>query len=96
MSIVPLNKFTLIENKNYAYTLSITGENGGKFSYYNYVKPLDEAVVDIVAKQLVFVIGTEAIKEIRNKDNKLPLEVTIHDLKKEVKNETVTFWKDLS
>jgi len=81
-----------LETKNYAYTLSITGENGAKFSYYNYVKPLDEAVVDIVAKQLVFVIGTEAIKEMRNQDNKLPLEVTIHDLKKEAaKNETFTF-----
>ena len=68
-----------------------TGENGAKFSYYNHVNPLDEAVVDIVAKQLVFVIGTEAIKEMRNKENKLPLQVTIHDLKKEAKNETVTF-----
>ena len=71
--------------------MSVTGENGGKFSYYNCVKPLDEAVVDIVAQQLVFVIGTEAIKKMRNKENKLPLEVTIHDLKKEAKNETVTF-----
>ena len=72
--------------------ITYIGENGAKFSYYNYVKPLDEAVVDIVAKQLVFVIGTEAIKEMRNQDNKLPLEVTIHDLKEEAH---VTFWKEI-
>ena len=48
-------------------------------------------MVDIVAKQLVFVIGTEAIKEMRNQDNKLPLDVTIHDLKEEANNEHVTF-----
>ena len=79
----------MIETKKYAYTLSIAGENGGKFSYNNYVKPLDEAADDIIAKQFAFVIGTEVIKEIRSKDNKVSMEVTIHDLKEEAKDEDV-------
>ena len=78
----------MIETKKYAYTLSTAGENGGKFSYNNYVKPLDEAADDIIAKQFAFVIGTEVIKEIR-RDNKVSMEVTIHDLKEEAKDEDV-------
>ena len=69
--------------------MSIAGENGGKFSYNNYVKPLDESADDIIAKQFAFVIGKEVIKEIRKKENKVSLEVTIHDLKKEAKDEDV-------
>ena len=57
--------------------MSIAGENGGKFSYNNYVKPLDESADDIIAKQFAFVIGKEVIKEIRKKENKVSLEVTI-------------------
>ena len=69
---------SLLETKKYAYTLSITGEKGAKFSYHNNVKPLDESADDIIAKQFAFVIGTEVIREIRNKDNKLPIEVTYY------------------
>ena len=68
--------------------MSIAGENGDKFSYNSYVKPLDEAADDIIAKQFAFVIGTEVIKEIR-RDNKVSMEVTIHDLKEEAKDEDV-------
>ena len=68
--------------------MSIAGENGDKFSYNIYVKPLDEAADDIIAKQFAFVIGTEVIKEIR-RDNKVSMEVTIHDLKEEAKDEDV-------
>ena len=78
-----------LETKNYAYTLSITGEKGAKFSYYNNVKPLDESADDIIAKQFAFVIGTQVIREIRNEDNKLPIEVTIHSLKEEAKDEDI-------
>ena len=69
--------------------MSIAGENGGKFSYNNYVKPLDESADDIIAKQFAFVIGKEVIKEIRKKENKVSLDVTIHDLKEEAKDEDV-------
>ena len=69
--------------------MSIAGENGGKFSYNNYVKPLDEAADDIIAEQFAFVIGTEVIRKLRNKDNKLPIEVTIHSLKEEAKDEDI-------
>ena len=78
-----------LETKNYAYTLSITGERGAKFSYYNNVKPLDESADDIIAKQFAFVIGTQVIREIRNEDNKLPIEVIIHSLKEEAKDEDI-------
>ena len=50
---------------------------------------MDEAAEDIIAKQFAFVIGTEVVKEIRNKDNILKIEVTIHDLKEEAKDEDV-------
>ena len=50
---------------------------------------MDEAADDIIAKQFAFVIGTEVIKEIRNEDNKMSMEVTIHDLKEEAKDEDV-------
>ena len=69
--------------------MSIAGENGGKFSYNNYFKPLDESAEDIVAKQFAFVIGREVVKEIRKEDKKVTLEVTIHDLKEEAKDEYV-------
>ena len=50
---------------------------------------MDEAADDIIAKQFAFVIGTEVIKEIRNKDYQMSMEVTIHDLKEEAKDEDV-------
>ena len=50
---------------------------------------MDEAADDIIAKQFAFVIGTEVIKEIRSKDNKVSMGVTIHDLKEEAKDEDV-------
>ena len=49
------------------------------------VKTLDESADDVITKQFVFVIGTEVIKELRNKENKLSIEVTIHDLKEETR-----------
>ena len=53
------------------------------------VKTLDESADDVITKQFVFVIGTEVIKELRNKESKLSIEVAIHDLKGETKNEDV-------
>jgi len=75
------------EAKKYAYTLSVSGKNGRKFTYYDYVKPLDEGYDEIIGKQRGFLIGTEAIKEIRNAKIGFPVEVTIHDLKKEAKDD---------
>ena len=53
------------------------------------VKTLDESADDVITKQFVFVVGTEVIKELRNKESKLSIEVAIHDLKGETKNEDV-------
>ena len=78
-----------LETKNYAYTISITGKNEAKFTFRDKVKALDEAADDIIDKQYVFVIGTEIIKEIVTVDGKLAIEVTIHDLKEEAKDEDV-------
>ena len=77
------------EVKNYAYTLSITGKTGNKFSYYDHAKPLDEGYDAIIAEQLVFAIGTEAVKSLRDENNKLPVEVTIHAFKEEAKDTDV-------
>ena len=77
-----------LQAKNYAYTLSITGANGNKFiTFHDYAKPLDEGSDEIFEKQSVFLIGTETIKEIRNENQKLPIEITIHDLKAEAKDD---------
>ena len=73
--------------KNYAYTLSITGKTGDKFTYYGHVKPLDEGCNDIIAKSAVFVIGTGIIPSLRNENEELPIEVTIHALKEEAKDD---------
>ena len=52
-----------IQAKHYAYTLSVTGKNGTKLTYYDHVKTLDKKSCEITDKQLVFMIGIEAIKE---------------------------------
>ena len=81
-----------LEAKRYAYTLSVTGKDGNKFIAFNdYAKSLDEGKDEIIENQLVFMIGTEAIKKIRNENQKLAVEVTILDLKegaKDVKEES--------
>ena len=76
-----------IQAKNYAYTLSVTGKNGNKLTYYDHVKTLDKKSCEITDKQLVFMIGIEAIKEMRNEQNLLPVEVAIYDLKEEAKDD---------
>ena len=72
--------------KNYAYTLSISSKSDDKFTYYGHVKPIDERYKDIIAKQVVFMVGIEAIKEISDENNILPIEVTIHALKEDAKD----------
>ena len=74
------------EAQNYAYTLSVTGKNESKFTFYGHVKPLDEAAKDIIAEKSVFMIGYEFVKNLRDKNSKWPMEVTIHALKEEVKD----------
>ena len=64
-------------------------ENSWKHVSIIDVKTLDESADDVITKQFVFVIGTEVIKELRNKESKLSIEVAIHDLKGETKNEDV-------
>ena len=77
-----------LQAKNYAYTLSITGENGNKFiKFHDYAKPLDEGCDEVLEKQSVFMIGTKIIKELRNEENIFEIEVTIHDLKKEAQDD---------
>ena len=71
--------------KNYAYTLSISSKSDDKFTYYGHVKPIDERYIDIIAKQVVFMVGMEAIKEFSD-ENILPIEVTIHALKEDAKD----------
>ena len=76
-----------LEAKKYSYTLSVTGKNGNKFSIFHaYPKPLDEGHEQIIENQPVFMIGTEVIKTISEK-NVLKIEVTIHDLKEEAKDD---------
>ena len=75
-----------VQAKHYAYTLSVTGKNGNKFTYYDHAKTLDTKSCEITDKQLVFMIGIEAIKEMRNEQNLLPVEVAIYDLKEEAKD----------
>ena len=80
------------EAKNYAYTLSMKGKGVSKFTYHDNVKSLDEAPNDIIAKQFLFSIGIEAVKKlvIEEKESlKWELEVTIHALKEEAKDEEV-------
>ena len=72
--------------KNYACTLSISSQSDDKFTYYGHVKPIDERIKDIVANQVVFMVGIEAIKKFSDENNILPIEVTIHALKEEAKD----------
>ena len=77
-----------LQAKKYAYTLSVIGKNGNTFITFNdYAKPLDEGKDEIIENQLVFMIGTEAIMKIRNENEKLPVEITIRDLKEEAKDD---------
>ena len=74
------------EAKKYAYTLSVTGRNGIKSTFYDHVKPLDEAAKDIIANKSVFMIGFEFAKMLRNENQKWVMQATIHALKEEVKD----------
>ena len=76
-----------LEAKRYAYTLSVTGKNGKMFSCYDFAKPLDKRSDDIIDDQSVLIIGTKIIKELRNEKDMLEIEVTIHDLKEEAKDD---------
>ena len=76
------------EVKNYACTLSI-GKLGDKLTYNGQVKPLDKGLDDIIAEQSGFMIGTEVMKRLRDENNKLAIEVTIHALKEEAKDTDV-------
>lgn len=76
-----------IEARNYSYTISVTDKSGNKFAFYGQtVKPLDERPKDVIAKQAVFMIGTEVIKNSKDENDKLSIEVTINDLKEEAKD----------
>merc|ERR1712212_20739 len=63
-----------LEAKNYAYTLSIEGKNGTKYSFYDHVIPSDERTDNIIAKQQVFMIGTEVMSKFSDENSKLPVE----------------------
>jgi len=77
-----------LQAKHYAYTLSIAKENGNKFiKFHDYAKPLDEGRDEVLEKQSVFMIGTEVIKELRNEEKVFEMEVKIHDLKEEAKDD---------
>ena len=76
-----------IEARNYSCSISVTDKSGNKFAFYGQaVKPLDEGPSDIIAKQTVFMIGTEVIKNSKDEHDKLSVEVTINDLKEEAKD----------
>ena len=75
-----------LEAKNYAYTMSITGEIRDKFNYHGFVKPLDDGPDNIIAKQLVFMVGVEAMKELKDENGNLKIDVTINALKEEAKD----------
>ena len=57
-----------------------------KFTYHGFVKPLDDGPDDIIAKQLVFMVGVEAMQELKDEDGNLKIDVTIHALKEEAKD----------
>ena len=75
-----------LEAKNYAYTMSITGKIRDKFTYHGFVKPLDDGPDDIIAKQLVFMVGVEVLKELKDENGNLKIDVTIHALKEDAKD----------
>ena len=78
------------EAKNFAYTLSVTSKNGTKSLFYDNVKPLDQAATDIIAKKSAFMIGSEFAKMLRaerNENMEWQMDVTIHALKEEVKDD---------
>ena len=76
-----------LEAKNYAYTISIEGQDRTKIFSYGNVIPLDVCYGDIVDKKAVFTIRSEAVRSLGNEDSKLPVEVTIHALKEEAKDD---------
>ena len=74
------------EVKNYAYTLSLTTKTGEKFTYYGHVKSLDEERHEIIVQKLGFAIGIEVIKRAMNEKKEFDMEVKIHALKEEAKD----------
>ena len=77
------------EAKCFKYSLSVEGKNGNRFTYSDHVKPLDKKPEDVILEPSALIIGIEVAKKIRNKDLRWPLEVTIHALKEEAKDEDI-------
>jgi len=73
--------------KNYAYTISVEGQDGTKIFFYSNVIPLDKDYRVIIDKKAVFTMKSDAMRSFINEDSKLPIEVTIHALKEEAKDD---------
>lgn len=77
------------EAQNYGYTLSVEGKDGNKFTYSDKVKPLDYEPAYIIGESSALMIGIKVAKQIRNGDQKWPMDVTIHALKEEAKDDDI-------
>ena len=77
------------EAKKYSCTYSMKNEIGEKFIYVGPVHTLDKDYEDIVNSGSLLGIGIDAVKRSMNEDKQLEFEITIRNLKEEVKDENM-------
>ena len=74
-----------VEAKHYRYTLSVTNNSGDeKYNHHGKVFTLD---VDEAAKGSEFIMEIETVQRICEEDSKLNVNVVIHNLKEEAKDD---------
>merc|ERR1711874_154561 len=73
--------------KKFLCTISITNEEGEKFTYTGKIHTLDEKKEDIMASESCLKIGNDVVKRSLDEEKKLHLEFTIRNLKEEAKDD---------
>ena len=75
------------EAKNYGYTMTVSGETIESFTYHGYMHTLDDNWGKIIDEKSCLTIPIEAIKRIMDEETKVNVEVSIHFLKEDAKDE---------
>lgn len=75
------------EAKKFTCRISVTNKKGEKFIYIGPIHTFNETIDDINATESSFRIGIDVVKRSLDKENKLYVEISIRNLKEEVKDD---------
>ena len=75
------------EAKNYGYTMTVSGETIESFTYHGYMHTLDDNMEKIMDEKSCLAIPIEGIRRIMDEEKQINVEVSIHFLKEDAKDE---------